>query len=243
VRNAFFALILVNIVYFAWAHWIDVPKPAPVNAALAKLPTLKLVEEVPPAQRAQPTTSKVTSAPSAACLSVGPFPDVGNSAHAAALLKAKGFDPKQRAEQAQASDGWWVYVGNLKTQADADHALETLEHAGINDALVMPETAETERRVSLGLYSEQGRAERRAEAAHAAGLDAQVVERKVPNEIYWIDLAPLPGTNSVPIDDLFAEGSSPRIAVQPCPVAVPGGTPASAATRGTRASRLSSARP
>lgn len=244
VRNAFLALILVNIVYFAWAQWIDVPKAAPVNAALAKLPTLKLVEEVPPSQRPQPATSKVALPPSAACLSVGPFPDVGNSAHAAALLKAKGFEPKQRAEQAQASEGWWVYVGGLKTQAAADHALVTLEHAGINDALVMPETSDTERRVSLGLYSEQGRAERRAEAAHAAGLEAQVVERKVPNAIYWIDLAPLPGTNSVPIDDLFADGVSSKIAVQPCPVAVPGATPASAAaSRGTHASRLSSARP
>lgn len=244
VRNAFFALLLVNIVYFAWAHWIDVPKPAPVNAALAKLPTLKLVEEMPPAQHSQPATSKVSSPPSAACLSVGPFPDVGNSAHAAALLKAKGFDPKQRAEQAQASDGYWVYIGNFKTQADADRALLALGHAGINDAMVMPETSETERRVSLGLFSERGRAERRAEAAHAAGLDAQVVERRVPNAIYWIDLAPLPGTNSVPIEDLFADGVSSRIAVQPCPVPLPAAAPASAATsRGMRASRLSSARP
>src|SRR5579862_3537911 len=136
VRNAFFALLLVNIVYFAWAHWIDVPQPVPVNPALAKLPTLKLVEEVPPSQRPQPTTSKVTQPASTACLSVGPFPDVANSAHAAALLKAKGFDPKQRAEQAQSSDGYWVYVGGFKTEADADHALVTLEHAGIKDALV-----------------------------------------------------------------------------------------------------------
>jgi SPOR domain len=243
VRNAFFALLLVNIVYFAWAHWIDVPQPVPVNPALAKLPTLKLVEEVPPSQRPQPSTSKETQPASTACLSVGPFPDVANSAHAAALLKAKGFDPKQRAEQAVSSDGYWVYVGGFKTQADADHALVTLEHAGINDALIMPETAEAGRRVSLGLYSERGRADRRAEAVHAAGLDAQVVDRKVPNAIYWIDLAPIPGVNSVPLQDLFAEGVSSRIAVQPCPAA-PGATPVSAATsRGIRASRLSSARP
>ena len=244
MRHAFFALLLINLVYFAWAHWIDVPQAAPVNAALAKLPTLKLLEEVPPAQRPQPATSKAAPAPSAACLSVGPFPDVGDSAHAAALLKAKGFDPKQRAEQAQASDGYWVYVGGFKTQADADHALLTLQRAGIKDAMVMPETAEAGRRVSLGLYSERGRADRRAEVVHAAGLDAQVVDRKVPSAIYWIDLAPLPGMNTVPLQDLFAEGVSSRIAVQPCPLAAPAGTPVSAATsRGTRASRLSSARP
>lgn len=244
MRNVFFALLLANLVYYAWAHWIDAPKPAPANTALAKLPTLKLVDEVPPAQRPQPSTSKVTSAASAACLSVGPFPDVGNSAHAAALLKAKGFDPRQRAEQAQSSDGFWVYLDGLKTQAAADHALETLEHAGIKDALVMPDTPDAGRRVSLGLYSERGRAERRAEVVHGAGLDAQIVERKVPNAIYWIDLAPVPGTSSVPLQDLFAEGVSSRIAVQPCPVAVPAATPASAAkSTGMRASRLSAVPP
>lgn len=244
MRNVFFALLLANFVYFAWAHWIDAPKPAPANAALAKLPTLKLVDEVPPAQRPQPSTSKVTSTPSAACLSVGPFPDVGNSAHAAALLKAKGFDPKQRAEQAQSSDGYWVFVGGFKTEADADHALETLEHTGINDAMVMPETPDAGRRVSLGVYSERARAERRAEAVHSAGLDAQVVDRKVPNAIYWIDLVPIPGTNTVPLQDLFAEGASSRIAVQPCPVAVPATNPASAGRpTAARASRLSSVRP
>ena len=242
MRNAFFALLLLNVVYFAWAQWIDVAKAAPLNPAIARLPTLKLVEEVPPSQRLQPSISQVAPTLSTACLSIGPFPDVANSAHAAALLKAKGFEPKQRAEQTQSSEGYWVYVGALKTQADADHALVTLEHAGITDALVMPETSETERRISLGLYSEQARAERRAEAAHAAGFNAQVVERKVPNAVYWIDVAP--GTNTVPIQDLFAQGVSSRIAVQPCPVAEPAGTAASAASsRGTRASRLSSARP
>jgi hypothetical protein len=229
VRNVFIALLLANIGYFAWAHWIDRPKAAPVNAALGKLPTLKMIDEVPPEQRGRPKTTQLTPAPAAACLSIGPFPDVSNSAQAAALLRAKGFEPKQRAESGQNSDGYGVFV-SLKTQADTDRALETLEHAGIKDALVMPpENADAGRRLSLGLYSERARADRRAQAVRQSGLDAQVLQRKLPTAIYWVDVSPQSGMTTVPLQDLFAEGVSSHIGVQTCPQAVAVASSAAAA--------------
>jgi hypothetical protein len=51
VRNAFIALLVVNLVYFAWAQWVDEPRTPPVNEALAKLPRLKLISELPADQR------------------------------------------------------------------------------------------------------------------------------------------------------------------------------------------------
>jgi hypothetical protein len=210
VRTAFFALLFVNLTYFAWAHWVDVPPPPPVNEAIDRLPKLKLAEELPPSQQQQAAAPAKMTLTSSACFSVGPFGDLDNSAHAAALLKAKGFDPKQRAEQGQMSDGYWVYVGGLKSQSDTDHALVTLERGGIKDALVMPETPDAGRRLSLGLYSERARAERRAESVRQTGLKAEVGERKIPGTLYWVDLAPLPGMSTIPIQDLFAEGSRAR---------------------------------
>jgi hypothetical protein len=53
VRPIFFALLFMNVVYFAWAHWIDAPKPAAVNEAIVHLPRLKLIDEIPPAERPQ----------------------------------------------------------------------------------------------------------------------------------------------------------------------------------------------
>ena len=84
----------------------------------------------------------------------------------------------------------------------------------------MPATAETPKRLSLGLFSERTRADRRAQSIRALGLNAEVAERKLPGTIYWVDLAPLPGMGTIPIQDLFAEGVSSRIAVQTCPAAV-----------------------
>ncbi len=235
MRNAFLALLLVNLGYFAWANWVDTPKPPPVNEAIGKLPHLKLVEELPPEARAPAGGAEKTALnQTAACFSVGPFGDLVNSAQAAALLKAKGFDPRQRAQEGQTSDGYWVFVGGFKNQSETDRALVTLEHDGINDAVVMPETPDAGRRLSLGLYGDKARAERRAQAVQQTGLKAEVAERKIPGTLYWVDLAPLPGMTTIPIQDLFAEGVRSRIAVQPCPVSAqsastpPGSAPAPA---------------
>jgi hypothetical protein len=221
VRFLFFALLFMNLVYFAWAHWIDAPRPAPVNEAITHLPRLKLADELPPAERPQPHTAQKTSLGStSACLSVGPFGDLGSSARAAALLEAKGFEPRQRPEQGHSSQSYWVYVAGL-SQSEADRALVALEHNGITDARVMPENGEAGRRLSLGLYSERPRAERRAEAVRQSGLKAEIAERKLAGTLYWVDVIPPPGVSAVPLQDLFAEGINSQIAVQPCPPPVP----------------------
>ena len=217
MRLVFFALLFLNLAYFAWAHWIDAPRPAPVNEAIAHLPQLKMAGELPPDERPPPhSTEKTALKDPTSCLSVGPFVDLASSAQAAALLKAKGFDPRQRAEQGQVSVGYWVYVGGLASQAEADRALVMLERNGITDARVMPDTADAGRRLSLGLYSERSRAERRAQAVRQAGLSAAIVERKLPGTLYWVDLTPPPGMNTLPLQGLFADGVNSRIAAQPC---------------------------
>ncbi len=229
MRLAFFTLLFVNLAYFAWAHWIDAPRAAAVNDAIAHLPRLKLVDELPPAERPQPhTTQKSALNQPPGCLSVGPFGDLANSAQAAALLKTRGFDSHQRAEQGQMSESYWVYVGDLASQAEADRALVVLEHNGIRDALVMPDTTGAGRRLSLGLYSERPRAERRAQAVRQAGLKAEIGERKLPSTLYWLDLAPPSATSTIPLHDLIAAGVNSRITVQACPPAAQ--TPAAPAT-------------
>jgi hypothetical protein len=219
VRNAFFALLFVNLAYFAWAHWVDAPQPAPANEALTRLPRLKLVEDLPPPETpATAAAQKTALEQPPACFTVGPFGDLANSAKAASVLRAKGFDPRQRAEPGQMTDGYGVFIAGMKSEADTDRTLVTLEHNGIKDAIVIPDGPDA-KRLSLGLYSERKRAERRAQAVREMGFKAEVAERKLPGSLYWVDLAPLPGMSTIPLQDLFAEGLGSRIAVQPCPAA------------------------
>jgi hypothetical protein len=228
VRLAFFALLFMNLAYFAWAHWVDAPRPAPVNQTVEHLPRLKLADESPPAEGPQPPAARKTSLNATpACLSMGPFSDAASSGQAAALLKAKGFEPRQRTEQGQVSEGYWVYVAGL-SQSEADSALAALERNGISDARVMPDNSDAGRRLSLGLYSERPRAEKRAEAVRQAGLTVGIAERKLPRTLYWVDMTPPQGVDAVSPQDLFADGVNSRIAAQPCPNTAAGTSPVNA---------------
>src|SRR5476651_621213 len=161
VRTAVYALLLVNLVFMAWAHFIDVPFEPPVNPADAHLPRLVLTSEVParsatapqvpvPATVAPPSEASAPTATPAArrCVSVGPFNDVAQQAHAMSLLQERGFTPQQRTEEGDIRDGFWVYVGGIKTSADETKTLRALQEAGIADAHAMA-AADDGRRVSV----------------------------------------------------------------------------------------------
>jgi hypothetical protein len=236
VRRLLFALLFANLVYCGWALWVTPPATVPPNETLARLPKLKLLDELPPDQRPGPNAPK--PAPMSAlqqCFSIGPFADVNLSAQAAAILKEQGFEPKQRAAAGEMGQGFWVFIGNVPTDADSDRMLVSLEHNAIKDALVMPASADAGRRISLGLFTERARAERRAESVRAMGLKAEVAERKLPSTVYWVDLAPQPGMNSVPLQELFAQGVSSKVSVQTCPPAAAqaGSTPPAATAAAT----------
>jgi len=245
VRRVFYALVFANLAYFGWALWVAPPPSVPVNPQLAHLPSLKLLTELPADKRPDPdaVARKPEPVVTTTCMSVGPFPDVTNSAQAAAILKQKGFEPKQRAAEGDTLQGYAVMVSGLKSEQDADKTLVTLERSGIKDALVMPAGSDGTRRISLGLFTERARADKRAEAVKALGLKPEVSERKIPGTLYWVDLPPQPGMSSVPMADLFAEGVSSKVSLTPCPEPqqTAGTAPAPAAPAPTTAAPTSTA--
>lgn len=229
VRIAVFALLFVNLAYLAWAHWIDVPVEPAVNQTDIHLPRLVLASEAPPrpaallspvpALTAPPSqASTATTTPDAKrCVSVGPFNDIAQETRAASLLQERGFTPQQRTEEGDVRDGYWVYLAGLKSAADEARALKSLQDAGINDAHAVPATDDG-RRVSVGLFIERPRAERRARAVQHLGFSPDIVERRRPGTIYWVDLDLGTSDVAVPTEGLAAldQGES-RIQVRVCP--------------------------
>jgi len=212
VRVVVFVLIGLNVIYLAWAGWIDKPAPAPLPAASTDpLPQLALTTEsvprpiAPAAGGAAPSptaalTQPVTTTPASnpdRCVSIGPFNDLAQAARGAALLRDRGFDPKQRAEQGDQWEGYWVSVGGLRTPADETKLMKALDRAGIHDARVMPDEPGGSR-VSLGLFSERDRAEKRAQAVKKLGFAADVTERTQPGTVYWVDMDVAANERSVP---------------------------------------------
>ncbi|MEJ1965715.1 MAG: SPOR domain-containing protein [Gammaproteobacteria bacterium] len=237
MRVVVYLLIAVNVLYLAWAGWIDKPAPPPPALKSEPLPQLTLVTEgvtrpldpAPASSGAAAVTTSasltdpVTSSPNAAsrCVSVGPFTDLAQAARAAALLRDRGLSPQQRAEQGDAWEGYWVSVGGLDSPADENRLMKALDRAGIKDAHAMPES-EGGRRVSVGLFSERDRAEKRAQAVKKLGFKAEVTERSQPGTVYWVDMDVSANERSVPTEGLLSlENSGSRLEIRVCPSSEP----------------------
>jgi hypothetical protein len=242
VRAAFFLLLFVNLAFLAWAEWIDAPQPVPVNAEYAKLPRLQLIDEAPhgrrPSSAAQrkttsddapppPALTPVLSSAAARCVSVGPFDDSAAAGRGASVLQQKGFTARQRSAEGEVSKGFWVYIGGLKTDHDVQGVLRTLEQSHVDDARVMPDTGDVHQ-VSIGLFSDRERADRRAELVRKVGLEPEVAERKVPGTVFWTDVD-VPSGAAVPNpQDLASQGataSAAAVQVVPCPTSAPSASP------------------
>jgi hypothetical protein len=236
VRAAFFVLVFANAAFLAWSQWIAPPASKPAPAPTQNLPRLELASDARKTADASPTApaapaGEVTATRTALasdaqrCVSIGPFADLARSARAASTLRERGFDPNQRAEEGDTWAGYWVYVGGLETPADETRVLRNLDRAGIKDAHIMPPTADG-RRISVGLFSERGRADRRARAVKKLGLEAEVAERRQAGTVYWVDLHLGTSDRAVPTDGLLTSDEGSRIEVRVCPSSAPAPTPA-----------------
>jgi hypothetical protein len=158
-----------------------------------KLPEVRDV--VPP--RVEPLASDGTvqpRAPSAAsredsltCTSVGPFADLGQASQAQATLRSLGYEPRQRVEQGELWTGYWVSVRDFPTRESAERALKKLTDNGVTDVYLMP-GAEPENVLSLGVFSDYQRAQRRADQVRALGLTPEISDRKRAGSVFWLDV-------------------------------------------------------
>jgi hypothetical protein len=234
------SLVLANVCYFLWQHGIAKAPEAVVVPVVAG--TLKLASESPKTTRsnasdngaaASPAGDSAPATPEPAhdgggaglltnvkrCISVGPFRDVSETAHAASILRSGGYDPRQRVADGEVWAGVWVYLPLPVTRAVAEQTLAKLKAGGIDDALEMPGPNEGSV-ISLGLYSEPKRAQSRVAQAQALGFNPALADRKRNGNVYWIDIDLKPTDSLLNPADLQGEsGRIVRLEVKGCPSA------------------------
>jgi hypothetical protein len=153
------------------------------------------------------------------CISVGPFRDVSEAAHAATTLRGGGYDPRQRVADGEVWAGVWVYLQLPPSRAAGDQVMSKLKAAGIDDALEMPGPNDGSV-ISLGLYSEPKRAQARVAQAQALGFNPGIADRKRTGNVYWIDIDLKPTDSLLNPADLQGEaGRIVRLEVRGCPSA------------------------
>jgi len=239
MRSACLLLILANVLYLIWSQTIDVqvnaldrvpartaePPPRIVLAREAQsIPDdAQASEEDTPSEQADSPSD--SSAPTVAaggvqgfsCTSIGPFADLAEGSQAQASLRAAGFSPQQRVEQGELWVGYWVSVQDLATREAADEAMQSLQSNGISDVYLMPGT-DPGHTLSLGVFSDHQRAQRRADQARALGLDTRIEDRKRAGSVYWLDVEPAEPGQTIDLTILQSDpGKIMRLEMRPCP--------------------------
>ena len=248
LKSIVVCLVLANVGYFLWARGIAKTPEAPALGMPAA--TLKLASESPETPHAASpeagsgaagiigaigssagTDASRTDAGDGAklglltnvkrCISVGPFRDVAEAAHAATTLRGGGYDPRQRVADGDVWAGVWVYLPLPASRATGDQILAKLKAGGIDDALEMPGPNEGSV-ISLGLYSESKRAQARVAQAQALGFNPAIADRKRTGNVYWIDIDLKPTDSLLNPADLQSEaGRIVRLEVKGCPASGP----------------------
>lgn len=200
MRNLFLILLLANIGYFTWTQWLVSPdSPGGTTADTDSAPTLQLVTEVQAGQAAgassdQTRLAMVAEDTAAAgtgnpdrCVSMGPFVELTQAAEAITVLTAGGFSPKQRLAEGEIWSGYRVQIPSLPSREAANQVLASLQQHNISEQPYVVPGGDYRNAISLGIYSEFQRAQRRANEVRPLGFEPEIAIWHRMGQVYWID--------------------------------------------------------
>ncbi len=130
-------------------------------------------------------------------------------------MREAGYDPQERVEEGDHVKGYWVYLDQLHDRKEALEVKRELVGRGLPEAMIMPGENVV---LSVGLFSDEERANRVADEVRKLGLKPTVSDRTQRGTLYWMDIT-LKATDGF-IDPASLQSESGRIIrVTACPVA------------------------
>lgn len=181
IRILVLALLAANLLFFGWSRLVGDERPR--------------LQAVAPASRTAPLPP-VAPPPPPPCATLGPFANDVAAESLQRQLEGAGWGVLRRQQKQQLPDGYWVYVAGLDSAEEQARVLRTLRTTGMQDAFAMPDDPQF--RVSVGIFSEEPRAEDRARRVQALRLDAQVTQRMREATTTWLDI---PGVSPAMLGD------------------------------------------
>ena len=146
-------------------------------------------------------------------MTVGPFTTTELAARARQTLTDSGYPSTPREQQISVPDGFWVYLEAPSTDAGERRLLERLRRGGIADAQAVGDPGS--RRISLGIFSDEGRAATQSERVAKLGLLPQIDGRVKSSAAIWLDLSLK--TGAPPLEGEKFQAGEAELEFRPCP--------------------------
>lgn len=158
------------------------PRP-PAAASSSVVPAVAQTQEATPSVKEQePANLKPT------CYSFGPLEERLAAIGIMARLKEQTTDQNIRQEGSKHTEGYRVLIRTAKTEEEARALEQKILAAGIMDIWRISR-GEDQNAISMGMYSQQPNAAKRAEQAKGLGFDAAIEAKVTDKERFWIDFA------------------------------------------------------
>jgi hypothetical protein len=192
VRVLFLLLLAANLGAASWLLFApDTHVPA-LPATDPGVPKLVLLSE---RDRGDDASAELAAAPESRadernddCHSIGTFPTQADVRAAIGVLTPLTRRIQYREAHATQARGYWVYLPAFDTREQALAAARQLSSKGVRDYYVVT-AGDQQNTISLGLFRDQGNAERRRAEIAALGFDPQSIARTEELPVYWLDYA------------------------------------------------------
>lgn len=192
VRALFLLLLAANLGAASWLVFAPGMHAAPVPASDPGVPKLALLSE---RDRGDDASAEMAAPPESRadlgndeCHSIGTFPTQADVRAAIGTLTPLVRRIQFREAHSTQARGYWVYLPALATREQALATARQLSQKGVRDYYVVT-AGDQQNTISLGLFRDQGNAERRRTEIAALGFNPQSIARTEELPVYWLDFA------------------------------------------------------
>jgi hypothetical protein len=218
IRALFMLLLALNIGGVSWLLFANRPQAEEAPATDPGVPRLELLAE---RDSAEGDHAELASAPESPadlandqCRSFGPFPTQADTRAAMNALTPLTKRIRMREEHATQTRGYWVFLPAMPSREQALATARTLSAKGVRDYYVVT-AGDQQNTISLGLFRDQGNAERRRAEIAGLGFVPKVNARTEDLPVYWLDFA-LAGTEPADLASRVANAGEARMQVAKC---------------------------
>jgi len=193
-RALFLLLLAMNIGGGAWLYFAPQTHAAATFASSDPGVT-RLVLLSERERPGEANAAELASAPESAadlrndtCVSIGPFPTQADMRAALNALTPAVARIQYREAHATETRGYWVYLPALASREQALAAARQLSSKGVRDYYVVT-AGDQQNTISLGLFHDQGNAEKRRNEIAQLGFKPDMAARTEELPVYWVDFA------------------------------------------------------
>lgn len=232
----FYAMLVINLAMFAWITNKPSPNRHIVQSVVEDVGDLKIVSDVELVVRSDFQKKKqaelqrkhqektVDASPpedvvfvekgvKTVCRKLGPFPERKIAIGVADGLAAFRLAPKVIEEDQIDILGYWAMLPALSTREEAELLVNKLKSRGIQDVRRFT-SGDFMNAISLGLFSTEANARRRAKSVEGQGFLAVVQPKEEEKKNFWLQFTQ-PQSLELPLDGV--KQNHPELQNKPCP--------------------------